>query len=309
MSGEELRAAAIQGKHDRIHTILKDRANTCSADQYGLTPLMYACWNGHVECVKFLVSNPMGVDADGKKRSCVNMVSCKGYTALHLTALDCPEKNVKEIATVLLMMGCDPTIKCRDGLTAHDIALKLSNSAVLRAYKEWNEQDHNMDVRMLLDDTRRQLKAKYTFNINLRMTVDPIDVNFNMPGFIYEPQRQGYIPEELKIYENHISGLIDEGFYYKEGTESLRCLNFAQQQADVSQNRRAELLSRGDSTWTKPDVKDPRYIPAKRRRGRRGNHTLNKPTPENNTDSQDGDTTSTAPSATPATNAAVSADK
>lgn len=200
MSGEELRAAAIQGKHDRIHTILKDRANTCSADQYGLTPLMYACWNGHVECVKFLVSNPMGVDADGKKRSCVNMVSCKGYTALHLTALDCPEKNVKEIATVLLMMGCDPTIKCRDGLTAHDIALKLSNSAVLRAYKEWNEQDHNMDVRMLLDDTRRQLKAKYTFNINLRMTVDPIDVNFNMPGFIYEPQRQGYIPEgEVEI--------------------------------------------------------------------------------------------------------------
>ena len=194
MSGEELRSAAIQGKHEMIHTILKDRANTCSADQYGLTPLMYACWNGHLECVKFLASNPLGVDTNGKKGSCLDMITCKGYTALHLTALDCPDKYAKDITSVLLMLGCNASIVCREGYTAYDIAMKLSKSSVLRANKEWNEQDTNMDVRMALDDVKRELKAKYTFNINLRMTVDPIETNFNMPGFIYAPQRQGYIP-------------------------------------------------------------------------------------------------------------------
>ena len=72
----------------------------------------------------------------------------------------------------------------------------------------------------------------------------------------------------MKIYENDINGLIDEGFYYKEGTEALRCLQFAQNQADISQDRRAELISRGDANWSKPDIRDHRYVPIKRKRGK-----------------------------------------
>lgn len=45
---------------------------------------MYSVWGGHVECVKFLVSNDFGVAKTGVKRSSLDMVSTKGYSALHL---------------------------------------------------------------------------------------------------------------------------------------------------------------------------------------------------------------------------------
>ena len=60
MSGTDLKEAAIQGNHQLLCSVLKDRANACWADEYGLTSLMYACWNGHVESVRYLASNPMG---------------------------------------------------------------------------------------------------------------------------------------------------------------------------------------------------------------------------------------------------------
>jgi ankyrin repeat protein len=53
-------------------------------DEYGITPLMYSVWGGHVECVKYFVSNDFGVAKTGVKRSSLDMVSSKGYSALHL---------------------------------------------------------------------------------------------------------------------------------------------------------------------------------------------------------------------------------
>lgn len=50
------------------------------SDEFGLTPLHYAVWNGHVECVKLLVCNTLGVDKDGNRASSLNITSCLGYT-------------------------------------------------------------------------------------------------------------------------------------------------------------------------------------------------------------------------------------
>ena len=90
MSGEALRSFAQNGELESLVNCLRDRPNPCSADEFGITALHYATWNGHAECVKYLASNPMGVDARGVKMSSLDMTTMKGYTALHLAAMDCP---------------------------------------------------------------------------------------------------------------------------------------------------------------------------------------------------------------------------
>ena len=113
MSGEDLRRMARTGEAYELRKVLERRANTCSTEgEYGtidlnriyndfhcfsviplgLTPLHYACWNGHVECVKLLVSNNRGVDNFGNKRSSLDMQSCLGFTGqiekLHESCLE-----------------------------------------------------------------------------------------------------------------------------------------------------------------------------------------------------------------------------
>jgi ankyrin repeat protein len=119
--------SAIDGDHRRLSGFLEEIANTCASvsksekdilmdithllthslthfprhllltlslvyvtlqDEYDLTPLMYSVWGGHVECVKYLVSNDFGVSKTGVKRSSLDMVSTKGYSALHLAGRD-----------------------------------------------------------------------------------------------------------------------------------------------------------------------------------------------------------------------------
>jgi hypothetical protein len=201
MSGQELRESAIHGRSKDIYTNLHDRANSCSADEFGLTPLMYACWNGHVECVKYLAANSLGINKEGQRCSSLNLVSVKGYTALHLTALDAPDTNnaAADIVGVLLLLGTDQTIRCREGLTALDIAKKLNRVAVIKAFYDFATQDEDMSIKMTMDDSRRLLKSKYTFHWDLRMQVEPFKANFGVPDFIFEPAREGYIPKGLHV--------------------------------------------------------------------------------------------------------------
>lgn len=55
-------------------------------EEFGLTALHYAAWNGHVGCIEVLCTNDIGRDRTGQQQSCINLKSCKGYTALHLAA-------------------------------------------------------------------------------------------------------------------------------------------------------------------------------------------------------------------------------
>jgi len=85
MSGCELRQAAIDGNFDVVKDFIVKRCNPCSTDEYGLTALHYAVWNGHVECVKLLVCNTLGVDVNGIKRKSIELVSSMGYTGKSFT--------------------------------------------------------------------------------------------------------------------------------------------------------------------------------------------------------------------------------
>ncbi|RYG95588.1 ankyrin repeat protein [archaeon] len=83
MSEAKVRQACIHNRIEELEVLVKARANVCSIDEWGLTALHYAVWNGHVECVKLLVFNSHGVDSKGQKTTCLNMKSCIGLTGTH----------------------------------------------------------------------------------------------------------------------------------------------------------------------------------------------------------------------------------
>jgi ankyrin repeat protein len=80
MSGEELRKAASDGNAEHVKEYIEKRCNPCSVDEYGLSALHYAVWNGHIECVKLLVCNTLGVDLHGIRTSSMELMSCMGFT-------------------------------------------------------------------------------------------------------------------------------------------------------------------------------------------------------------------------------------
>lgn len=82
MSGEEIRKLAQQGDHKVLRSLLLQSGNPCSVDEYQITPLMYAAWNGHIECVKYLACNTRGINKDGIKCNALNMVTSRGYTGI-----------------------------------------------------------------------------------------------------------------------------------------------------------------------------------------------------------------------------------
>ena len=167
MSGEDLRDAAQYGKTEVgsfcssfpfpfsvflcmspcyyfpclqiVRDILKEKGNPCSTDTLGLTALHYATWNGHVECVKYLLCNPYGVDHNGTRCSSLDLVSVKNYSPLHLVALDCPEWSSKQICHLLLLFGLDTQGLDCDGHTPLEICTLQNNELVLEAFKEYDE--------------------------------------------------------------------------------------------------------------------------------------------------------------------------
>ena len=80
MSGSEVRKAACDGHAEVLRGYIEERCNPCSVDEYGLSPLHYAAWNGHIECVKLLACNQMGVNASGIRDKSMELMSCMGYT-------------------------------------------------------------------------------------------------------------------------------------------------------------------------------------------------------------------------------------
>ena len=271
MSGEQLRYEAQYGNHKKLRDILKDRANTAQADEYGLTPLMYATWNGHVECVKYLICNDIGVDARGVKVSSLHQKSCKGYTALHLAALDSPSWSSKEITKLLLIAGLDRFSKCNEGYTPLDLARMNPCENSHLAFQEFEQylqiiqtkantnkaSTNNAATEEKLEreytSIKKTLLDKYTFIHNPTMNVEKDKLwreakSFEIPSFIYESQHAGEIPDGMKIHEHQIQPLLIQGeSLVKDTIESLKMLEFSLSQADINHARRAKLLSSGDN--------------------------------------------------------------
>jgi hypothetical protein len=67
------------------------------------------------------------------------MNSIKGYTALHISALEIPPDDGKEICFLLLLFGVDRHMRCHEGYTAYQLAESVSNMPVIEAIKEYEQ--------------------------------------------------------------------------------------------------------------------------------------------------------------------------
>lgn len=257
MSGEQLRYDAQYGNHKRLRDVLKDRANTANADEYGLTPLMFAVWNGHVECVKYLICNDVGIDSRGVKVSALHMRSCKGYTALHLAALDSPKWCAKDLTRLLLIAGLDRTARCNEGYTPEDLAMKNSEPGSLEAFREFDMAESDPTLQAEYAAIKKTLLEKYTFIHNPTMNVEVWKAKFPVPNFIFDKQHVGALPDGMRIHEHMISPLREIGYTgVKDTIDALNMLDFSVEQADINIVRRAKLLSAGDvdGTWEPADL-------------------------------------------------------
>lgn len=257
MSGEQIRYDATYGLHDHLRDILKTRANTAEADDLTLTPLMYAVWNGHTECVRYLVCNDVGVDAKGNKVSALHMTSIKGYTALHLAGLDCPADACKDITTLLLVAGLDPACTCNYDKTAADLAREAlpPNQPFLDALEAFEGRGTDEVWDKALNSLKQLLLDKYTFIHNPTMMVQKWKADFKVPSYVFDNHRVGELPEGLHIHEHLIPRLIDEGYSVKTGVDALKCIDFARGQANANEKRRNKLLQADPSSdWQPVDL-------------------------------------------------------
>jgi hypothetical protein len=170
------------------------------------------------------------------------MISCKGYTPLHLACIDCPAESCEEVVRVLLVCGADADIRCAAGRTALEYASPALRAAILNLSAD------------AIEDMTRELHDKFTFANARRWNVEEGDwvKSFAAPSFLFEEQdRSPSIPRALHIHEHHIMPLIEEG-QTRVGAEALRTLGFARGEANSNRDRLERLLKAQDSTWSPP---------------------------------------------------------
>jgi len=98
-------ALSDRGHPEVVRFLLEKGANPNIKDYMGLTLLMQAAWNGHLNIVKLLVEN----------KADIHMQGAGGWTALYFAALS--DREHPEIVRFLLEKGANPNIKNSMGLT------------------------------------------------------------------------------------------------------------------------------------------------------------------------------------------------
>jgi hypothetical protein len=289
MSGDDLRRCCIHNHVDELKEYLTLRANPCSADQFGLTALHYAVWNGHLECVRYIMMNPYGVTKDRQKKSCVNLKSCMGYTALHLVALECPLKALKDILFALLIAGADIREVDQDGKTPMQVAKETKNQLFVDSLQEF------VHIQRTSKETLKKMfadmKKKYTLFKPKRLAKgstsdgegtdgeveDQTDVILSPEGFpivkkkadpfkdIPDALRQMIEtcekpitidkPSSLNVHEQLIPSMTRFSFVAMNGLDSLKGLSFIKEEALKNVSRREKLVQQFDQTLPKIDIK------------------------------------------------------
>lgn len=257
MNHARLQAAAIAGDSDRIRALLKDACNVCVVDSYGCSALHYACWGGHCEVVRSLVANPWGVSIGGERgSSCLDLVTVKGYSALHLACLDCPPESVEDIVKTLLVAGIDADIRCVEGWTAFELAERNEDSSIAKEAFLSLDEDEIMY-------RSKVLEQQYTISSLKRWNVDRSELKglkFRAPSFLFEElSRLPSIPSPLRIHEHHILPLVAESSNRK-GVDALHCLEFGRAEAEANVARRAKLLQAFDPSWSSPSELELRLL-------------------------------------------------
>jgi hypothetical protein len=117
-----------------------------------------------------------------------------------------------------------------------------------------------------------ELRDKYSYQEKARVRLSaqsplvPWESGFSLPPFLFDHMRTGLLPickgvgkdgngeEQMRIHEQQILPLAEEGFFDLEGVEAIRCLSFAREQALLNKDRRARLVAESDPLWVSPKV-------------------------------------------------------
>ncbi len=115
--GEDVHRAAMEGNLEELQALIaKDPSLTDAKDEMGRTPLHLACYGGHMELVKFLLSK--GADIETK--------FANGSTALFWSI---PEGHI-DIVKLLITKGADIQAKQNDGTTLLHIAAAFGQTEI-----------------------------------------------------------------------------------------------------------------------------------------------------------------------------------
>jgi hypothetical protein len=121
------------------------------------------------------------------------MVTVKGLTAMHMHCMDSLPW-ASEILVWLLSAGCDVNIKCSEGLTAEDHAVREENRNAVDILRKYNSLltytgdpvDEGLNAfRKILDENRAVLAKKYAFHSDASVVVVPWGANFPVPVLTY----------------------------------------------------------------------------------------------------------------------------
>ncbi|CAM9236222.1 unnamed protein product [Ascophyllum nodosum] len=232
MSGDLLRRCAVFGDVDGIKNLLEQGANPCSTDEFGLSALHYAAWNGQVHCVEVLCANDIGRDRNGLQQSCVDLKSNRDFTALHLAATG--GVNGVECIIVLLRAGADSNVRNLDGKLALDSAIENGKDECVSALK--------------LEGIHKEEFDKYPENLKVDLKVQRAQWVSIGPHETQESKRRSLKPPSLMIHEDDIRAFSEKAFGGPHGPETIQNLIFAKEQATINEARRKRLADSQHST-------------------------------------------------------------
>jgi ankyrin repeat protein len=113
----QLFAAAVLGKPERVKFLLSDGVAVNSQTETGKTALMGACFNGNIRVVKVLLT--YGAD--------VNLKDEQGITAL----MDAVMFGSEKLVELLIVAGADVEAKDKQGVSALDRAQKAKLETIV----------------------------------------------------------------------------------------------------------------------------------------------------------------------------------
>ena len=135
-----------------------------------------------MECVKYLVANPKGVDNNGNRAVSINMVSCKGYTALHLHCKDALPW-ATDILYWLLLKGADINLKCGSekllpieharAQGKDEFVSIIESFEKLQSYRGDPVDPETETFKKKMDSKELELAKKYTFHSAERSDAEP----------------------------------------------------------------------------------------------------------------------------------------